>query len=232
MAPVSASIEPDNAEFDAHAGRYREMHAAVLGASGESPEYFAQYKLSVLRDIVELDDRPVLDYGCGIGNLTRLLATGEVEVHGYDPSAKSILTARSLAPTATFHDRLDTVPTGAFGTVVLANVLHHVEPAEREQVIREIVPMLAPGGRVMVFEHNRWNPLTVRAVRRCEFDEGVSLLSEPDLNRLLSAGGLTAVRSRFIVFFPKALRFLRRLEPRLARVPLGAQVCVWGVKPS
>jgi len=229
---MSTSIEPEDAEFDAHAGRYREMHAAVLTASGEDPEYFALYKLKVLQEIVDGDARPILDYGCGIGNLTRLLADAGGDVHGYDPSSKSVETARERAPSATFHDRLTDVPQNLFGTVVLANVLHHVQPSERDQIIRDIVPLLAPGGRVMVFEHNRWNPLTVRAVRRCEFDEGVTLLNEPELRHLLQSNGLTPVRKRFIVFFPKALRMFRRLEPRLAWLPLGAQVCVWGVKPT
>ena len=229
-ARVTASIESDDAEFDSHAGRYREMHAAVLTASGEGPEYFAQYKLRVVRDITGSDARPVLDYGCGIGNLTQILGDGHTEVHGYDPSTKSVETARERAPFATFHDRLDDVPRDHFGTIVLANVLHHVRPRERAGVLRDVVPMLAAGGRVMIFEHNRWNPLTVRAVRRCEFDEGVSLLSEPELSRLLEESGLTEVRTRFIVFFPKVLRPLRRLEPHLGRLPLGAQMCVWGTR--
>jgi 2-polyprenyl-3-methyl-5-hydroxy-6-metoxy-1,4-benzoquinol methylase len=225
---VNGSIDPQNdAEFDAHVGRYNEMHSAVLTMSGEDPEYFAHNKFEVLQDIIGRDDKPILDYGCGIGNLTLLLAGAAADVHGYDPSARSVAVARERAPSATFYDDFTTVPRGTFGTVVLANVLHHVPPPQRADVINGIVPLLAPGGRVVVFEHNPWNPLTVRAVRRCEFDKGVTLLTKPEIAALLQASGLERPRSRFVVFFPHLLRHLRRLEPRLGAVPLGAQVCVW-----
>jgi SAM-dependent methyltransferase len=222
-----SSFDPQNdSEFDAFVGSYRDMHAAVLGASGEEPEYFARYKLEVLRDILGLETRPLLDFGCGIGNLTRLLGDLHTEIHGYDPSSRSVELARERAEFATFHDDLGTIPRDTFGTVVLANVLHHVPPSERPGVIAGIVPLLGAGGRIVVFEHNRWNPLTVRAVRRCEFDVGVSLLSKPELGALLKHSGLEDVRSRFVVFFPSALRSLRSLEPKMGFIPLGAQVCV------
>jgi SAM-dependent methyltransferase len=225
---MSSSIDPqDDAEFDAYVGRYHEMHSAALTMSGEDPEYFAHNKFEVLQDIIGRDEKPILDYGCGIGNLTHLLAGARAHVHGYDPSARSVAVARERAPSATFHDDLDEVPRGTFGTVVLANVLHHVPALQRADVINGIVPLLAPDGLVVIFEHNRWNPLTVRAVRRCEFDKGVTLLSKPEITALLQACGLERPGFRFIVFFPRVLRHLRRFEPRLGSVPLGAQVCVW-----
>ena len=225
---MNASIDPQNVvEFDEHVGRYNEMHSAVLTLSGEDPEYFARNKFEVLKDIIRSDEKPILDYGCGIGNLTLLLAEAHAEAHGYDPSSRSVVVARERVPSVTFYDDLDEVPRGIFGTVVLANVLHHVPPPQRAEVINGIVPLLAAGGRVVVFEHNRWNPLTVRAVRRCEFDKGVSLLSKPEITALLGGCGLERPDSRFIVFFPRVLRHLRRFEPRLGSVPMGAQVCVW-----
>ena len=230
---MPSSFDPQNdAEFDAHAGRYREMHAAVLTASGEDPEYFAKYKLRVLLEVIRDDRRPVLDFGCGIGNLTHLLASARADVHGYDPSSRSVSLARDQAPSATFYDVLEEVPVGCFGSIVLANVLHHVDPGERPSLIAGLVPLLAPGGRVVVFEHNRWNPLTVHAVHRCEFDAGVSLLDRPAITSLLVGAGLERSGRRFIVFFPKALGRLRPLEPRLRALPMGAQVCVWAHRPD
>ena len=230
---MSGSFDPQNdAEFDAHAARYHEMHSAVLTASGESPEYFSQYKRDVVAQIIGDDSRPILDFGCGIGNMTALLAENLADVHGYDPSARSVEVARQRSPDVTFHDSLDSITPGTFGTIIVANVLHHVPPAERSALIATIVPLLAPGGRLMVFEHNRWNPLTVRAVRQCEFDVGVSLLSKPELKRLLAESGLESTKSRFIVFFPHVLRSLRPLEPRLGVIPMGAQMCVWSQRAS
>jgi hypothetical protein len=47
----------------------------------------------------------------------------------------------------------------------------------------------------------------------------------------LERAGLAAIRREYIVFFPKALRALRALEPRLGWLPAGAQFVVWGHKP-
>jgi SAM-dependent methyltransferase len=228
---MTSSIDPQNeADFDAYVGTYHDMHAAVLGVSGEEPEYFAQYKSNVVRELIGPDTRPVLDYGCGIGNLTVLLSEVAADIHGYDPSARSIALARERVPSAKFYDTVGDLPPGRFGTIVVANVLHHVDPAARGLVVAEIAPLLAPGGRLVIFEHNRWNPLTVRAVRRCEFDVGVQLLSKPELVRLLRTAGFSALRSRFVVFFPHFLRGLRRFESHMGRLPIGAQVCVWATR--
>ena len=35
----------DSAEFDKFAREYRSLHQANIGASGEAPEYFAEYKM-------------------------------------------------------------------------------------------------------------------------------------------------------------------------------------------
>ena len=60
--------------------------------------------------------------------------------------------------------------------------------------------------------------------------DGASLLYPWELKRLLRAAGLSAVALDFIVFFPRVLRAIRPLEPFLAWLPLGAQVCAWGTR--
>ena len=58
---------------------------------------------------------------------------------------------------------------------------------------------------------------------RCEFDEGVQLLSTSEVGALLAGAGLQPVERRYILFFPWRAPFLQRLESRLGPVPLGAQ---------
>src|SRR6266542_6061039 len=56
------------AEFDNIAHEYRSLHAANIKISGESPEYFAEYKI---RDVAALTAGEkvsrILDFGAGIG---------------------------------------------------------------------------------------------------------------------------------------------------------------------
>lgn len=222
------SFDPQNhAEFDAVAGDYDRMHRDSIKMSGEDPEYFARYKLEVLRRILgEGFARPLLDFGCGIGNLTKFLVEAFPEVHGYDPSSASVAMAKERAPSAVFTFEEAELPEARFGAIVIANVLHHVPPAEREALLARVASKLAPGGKLVVFEHNPWNPLTRKVVADCPFDADAVLLPPPEIRQRLETAGLARVKTRYIVFFPKALAALRGMEPGLAWLPIGAQVAV------
>jgi hypothetical protein len=62
----------DVAEFDRFADEYLETHAKNIAVSGESPEYFARYKIEEIRRVWSRRGRPnprtILDFGAGIGN--------------------------------------------------------------------------------------------------------------------------------------------------------------------
>ena len=83
-----------------------------------------------------------------------------------------------------------------------------------------------PGGLVVLFEHNPFNPLTRRAVHGCEFDRDAKLLSRRRASSLLADTGLRP-RGRYIEFFPRESRLLRGIEGRLGWLPLGAQYAVF-----
>jgi hypothetical protein len=107
--------------------------------------------------------------------------------------------------------------------VVAANTFHHIEPPDRARWMTELARTVEPGGFLLVFEHNPFNPLTRRAVRLCPFDEGVELLRPREARALLTGARTQVVEEFFYFFFPRSLRWFRRLEPGLSRVPLGAQ---------
>ena len=215
--------ETKGSEFDAYAGSYEEDHRSSIAASGEDPAYFHDYKVACLARKAMSEDGPLLDFGCGIGNLTERFAARFREVHAYDPSAKSIERAKERAPNATFHVEASTLPKDHFATAVLSGVLHHVLPSDRVDLLRTVRGLLRPGGRIVVFEHNPLNPVTRRAVAACAFDDDAILLWPWEARGLLGQAGFTDVELDFIVFFPKSLSFLRPLEPRMRGVIFGAQ---------
>src|SRR3954470_22998370 len=120
-----------SAKFDDYARSYDALHNQNLAASGEPLEYFSDSKRACLERLGAPRSEPLLDYGCGIGNVTRALAESYGEVHGFDPSPESLKVARERLPGATFHDRIDAVPAGHFASAVLSGVLHHVPRPER-----------------------------------------------------------------------------------------------------
>lgn len=215
-------------KFDEYARNYESLHAKSIEASGESTEYFAAYKLDCLKRLGVETNEPILDYGCGIGNLTEQLVKGFGNVHGFDPSKESLVIANRRAPQAVLYEDPIDIPNDTFGTAVLSGVLHHVAPEERLELLREVIGKLRPGGRLVVFEHNPLNPLTRKAVADCPFDDDAILLYPWEAKRLLRFAGLLETSLDYIVFFPRPLALLRPLEPKLRRLFIGAQTMVVG----
>ena len=90
--------------------------------------------------------------------------------------------------------------------------------------------MLRPGGSLFVFEHNPFNPLTVRVVNTCPFDANAHLIRGSLMKRRLLGAGFASAKIRYRVFFPHFLRWLRPLEGALAWLPLGGQYYARSVK--
>lgn len=210
-------------KFDEYAQSYDGLHKQSISASGEPTEYFAEYKLGCLRRLGVGRESAVLDFGCGIGNLTEQLVREIDVVHGFDPSDRSLETCQRRAPSAVLHTSEDAIPDAGFDFAVLSGVLHHVAKQERVDLLRRVAGKLRPGGRVVIFEHNPLNPLTLKAVNDCPFDDDAVLLWPWEVKELVKYAGYGDVRLDYIVFFPRALSPLRPLEPRLRHVLLGAQ---------
>jgi SAM-dependent methyltransferase len=217
------------AEFNAFASGYRELVDQSVRFTGESSAFFAAYKANyVARKVVLQAGCKVLDYGCGVGLLSQELkkALNGVRVDGFDPSADSLSQVDGgLRREGTFTSSVNELDRG-YDAVVLANVLHHVAPANRAAAVQQASSRLSPGGKLVVFEHNPLNPLTRRAVAECPFDKGVTLLPRGELVGIVRASGLQVLSQAYIVFFPRWLAWLRRLEPTLWWCPAGAQYAV------
>jgi ubiquinone/menaquinone biosynthesis C-methylase UbiE len=218
------------AKFDDYARSYDVLHNQNLAASGESLEYFSAYKRACLERLGAPSTEPLLDFGCGIGNVTRALTEGFREVHGYDPSHESLKLARERMPEVTFHQDLDALPTNYFASAVLSGVLHHVPRPERRALLERVRGLLRPGGRLFIFEHNPLNPVTRRTVAMCPFDDDADMLWPWQARKLVESAAFRDVKLDYIVFFPRPLAALRPLEPRLGWLPLGAQQLVIGTR--
>ena len=101
------SREKGTAVFDQVAQSYDELHRASIGASGETPDYFHDQKVKLVLEAGCRTDEPLLDYGCGIGNLLSRFENSFVDVHGYDPSQASLEIAKRVAPRSRFYDEVD-----------------------------------------------------------------------------------------------------------------------------
>lgn len=228
---------PVDAEFDRYASTYAEQHEASVALSGEEPEYFAKYKIDDLVRVCELlgaHPARILDFGAGIGNSLGPMqqAFPDALISGIDVSAESLEACREVAREGTDLRCYDgqTIPydEGTFDVVFAACVFHHIPAEQHVALIGEIRRVLKPDGRFVLYEHNPWNTLTVRAVRNCPFDENAVLIAAPEMTRRLRSAGFGQVERRFRVFFPRLLSALRPLEWSLSPLPLGAQYMLVG----
>ncbi|HEY4147074.1 class I SAM-dependent methyltransferase [Pinirhizobacter sp.] len=231
--PLSHSSK-ERPEFDRYADSYTDLHKVSVAASGEEPAYFSAYKAKYMASRarnVSLTPA-ILDFGCGVGNSVPHLreAFPSAVLHGSDPSSESIRLARSrLEDTATFLESgSEALPyaDGMFDLVLVACVLHHIQPSERARWMAEIRRVMKPGAQLFIFEHNMLNPLTRKVVRECPFDEDAVFLSRSELLGLARYAGFGKIDARYVVFFPRQLATLRPLEPLLSWLPLGAQYVI------
>jgi SAM-dependent methyltransferase len=228
----------EEAEFDKFAIEYRNLHAANIKASGETPEYFAEYKVVDL--VEELRRGPLggtprpaaLDFGAGVGYSVPFFARHlpSARVTCLDVSSKSLeLGAAKYGPQAQFQHfdgaRIP-YPDDTFDAALASCVFHHIPHAEHVALIGELRRVLKPDGVLCIFEHNPLNPLTRRAVNTCEFDEHAVLMRAPTLERRVVQAGFSRTAVKYRIFFPHALRGLRALEKYMTWLPIGAQYYV------
>ena len=98
--------------------------------------------------IAELVQGPrVLDYGCGSGDLLLILQDEHPgwQLTGVDISGVALSMARARGVRAALHE---TLPGGQYDTIVLAQVLEHVE--DDAGLVSELSERLAPGGLLIV----------------------------------------------------------------------------------
>lgn len=223
----------DRSEFDKFAQEYTQLHAANISASGEGPEYFADYKIRDLARLARSFDslgqlERVLDFGAGIGSSVEYFERyfPGVSLTCVDVSLDSLkIGCQRFADVGfvAFDGRRLPFADGSFDCVFSACVFHHIPPALHVPLFAELRRVLRPGGLVTIFEHNPLNPLTVRAVNSCPFDENAILLRAGTLKSRLVDAGFAGPAIGYRVFFPRALRWLRPLEKWLKWLPLGAQ---------
>lgn len=222
--------------FDRYAHDYESLLAQGTGLFGEPPRYFADYKVRCIRRWCRgKEPQRIVELGCGVGLLMVLLgeAFPRTQVIGLDVSSESVRVAaqrcHQLPNVECYAYDGEALPAQAHQAdlVVLANLLHHVPPKRREPLLARLRSWaLRPGGRLVVFEQNPYNPVTRAVVRACPFDREAQLLHRGSLVRLCKRVGLQVQGSGYIVFFPRIVSALRRFEPQLGWLPLGGQYFV------
>ncbi|MGY8669184.1 methyltransferase domain-containing protein [Bradyrhizobium sp. UFLA05-109] len=218
-------------DFDRFADSYEEMINQAVAFAGRERAFYMDVKRGHIlrlahRHFADLEILNVLDLGCGIGAYHPGLEGRFRELHGVDVSAQSVKLAAARHPFVrylTYDGSRLPYGDGQFTMVFTICVMHHVPPPQWESFVAEAYRVTAPGGLMLVFEHNPYNPLTQYIVKTCEIDKDAILLRPAKLRRMFTAVGFTDVFTRTIISVPPAGGFLIRMDSLLGNLPFGAQ---------
>lgn len=220
--------------FDQVADEYQALHARNIRFTGETPEFFSEYKVKDVANILAgaaQQKLRILDFGTGVGNSLPYLRHyfPKSIIVGADVSSRSLAIAArrfpGVAALVVFDGERLPFSDRSFDAAFVANVFHHIDPSEHDKHLADLYRVLSPGGRLFLFEHNPHNPLTIYAVNTCEFDRDAQLVRPAAVRRRLNAAGFDQVEIRYRIFVPRFLRVLRPLENWIDWLPLGAQYC-------
>jgi SAM-dependent methyltransferase len=129
---------------------YRENEAYAEHLAAWNSALYAKYA-----DTLKPDQPAAraLDVGCGVGQVVARLNDAGFEAHGVDVSQPNIERAQKVCPRCRLYDgRKLPFADHYFASAGALNVLEHVD--EPEAFIREVVRVVAPGGKVVLSSPN------------------------------------------------------------------------------
>ncbi len=227
-------------EFDKLAEEYITILNKDISLSGETADFFSEYKVIDLKNLID-SNQPgfsVLDFGCGIGNSIPYFIRHfpNIKLYCADVSKKSLdIAEQKFSNKASYllFDGLSLpLPDNYLDLVFSACVFHHINHDEHASILRELYRVIKPNGLIVIFEHNPYNPLTVRIVKSCPLDTNAVLIKSSELVSSLYAIGFSSIKTCYRIFLPRSLGMLRFLERYLRWLPLGGQYYVAAVKPK
>jgi 2-polyprenyl-3-methyl-5-hydroxy-6-metoxy-1,4-benzoquinol methylase len=121
----------------------------------------------------------ILDLGCGRGELAYALSLRGAHVLGLDYASAAIDIAQQTyadiaadSPRFVCADALTWTPPHAFDTIVMADVVEHLEPSMLDALLARASAWLAPGGRLLI--HTAPNKLAYRSVWRVQRRQAIT----------------------------------------------------------
>ena len=137
-----------------------DVQVITNGLKGEAT---AKSGLSIFKQLFncvnqfELSDNPcILDYGCGWGRITRLLATlsDDKNVYGVDVDNRLISSAKQFAASLTFSEiqSMGTLPfeDDGFDLIFANSVFSHLSEKSAISTLLELLRVLKPNGKIII----------------------------------------------------------------------------------
>jgi SAM-dependent methyltransferase len=231
--------------FDRVARDYEQIHNRSLPPGVRSTDFIVQRAATVARWLsagYSCKEVCYLDFGCGNGRMLKsllesyavmpLVEQGRLRLFGFDTSVESVNEARGLIgdDRVCLVSDLNHLPGDIrFDFVICCHVFHHIPPAERAQTVARLATRMKPLSRLVIWEHNPFNPMGRMLVKMCPFDRDARLLTLNQTKSLFEKNSFRYREHAYVnVFPPRWLRLdaVAAIEAKLSVLPIGAQYWV------
>jgi SAM-dependent methyltransferase len=226
-------------EFDQFSENYKNTVESALPILSPSLDFYNRQKANIIRNEVEKINASstvfeLLNFGCGTGQIDKHLSEMNLKITGVDPSGGCLAHARESNPDNIYlkipEDRLPELG-NKFDLIYASCVFHHIPHSRHQSILKDIQYHLKSGGKLIIFEHNPWNPITRWITSRCKLDQNARLIGAKALVEQIRKSGLQVVEKKYYLFLPLGGAIWNWVEKTiLTRVPLGCQYFVLAQK--
>ena len=154
-APATVAAQPGAAAVPDYFAFESRMRGSVESVRARQRRYVNDFR----------GFEPVLDVGCGRGELVALLREAGIDARGVDADADMVAYARGEGlevEQADAVEYLERMPDGSLGGVFMGQVVEHLPPPVLVRVFESIAAKLRPGGLLVAETINPLSPLALR----------------------------------------------------------------------
>ncbi len=232
------------AEFDQYARDYmKELSHPLRDLVDPEGHYFIELKSKIIERVVanDFNNRKTLrmvDVGTGLGLFEKFLKPNYTSIIGVDLSFEMLRVAQTInafdSPQSAYvHGNACEMPLpdDYADLIFMSCVLHHLEIDEFDATLQELTRICSPNGRIIIFEHNPYNPFTQLVVKTTPLDKNARLVSYKTLEKRAARAGIKILEREFFLYGTRTIdRFVNRVLPGWRKLPFGGQYAFIGCK--
>ncbi len=135
---------------------------------------------------------PILDLGTGCGHLIEASSLWGIESTGLEGSMEAVELAKSRVPTLDIRHQLLSeplpFPANSYQTVVMNQVIEHLEPSVARAILKESLRVLRPKGMIMIT-----SPSSANKAELIADPTHINMMSPSELKQMLTGIGFERV---------------------------------------